>query len=540
MRKGNRRQWFVNRMRAGMLVLALGVVSLAPVAWADDDPGQNASAARLSSVDGQVQIAQGNESLADHAVANTPLFEGSQVTTGDDGQAEIQFEDGSVARLSPNSSLTLSVLRGQGEAEMALVGGLGYFELQNGSMRVRFGDTVVTAGGFTVLRVNLDNPPGELAVFSGNAHVVRGDSLALDLHGGESVALSGADATRYTLAESIEPDSWDAWNSDRDQALAAESADRTGATDVYGNNDTPQWNDLDANGNWYNVPGQGNVWSPYEASNAGWDPYGCGQWTWTPRFGYVWVSCESWGYMPYRCGAWNYYDGFGWGWEPGMMGGCGGGWGRGYRGINIGSGPSGYRPITRPNGPHFPIGGFHHHPPIAVNRRASGGAGELPSRDRNSPVVIAGNRVQPLHALTSRQQYSHATSGFVNHSAPAYRGYGYTGTGTTGVTLGSRSGYTPAPAYRNPGGTQPVRSYTPPVRTYSPPSPSYSRPSSPSYSRPSSPSYSPPSRPSGGGSYGGGGGYSGGGGGGSHPSGGGGGGGGGGGSHGGGGGGSHH
>jgi hypothetical protein len=56
-------------------------------------------------------------------VENTPLFEGSLVTTGDDGRAEIQFEDGSVVRLSPNSSLTLAVLRGQGssaEAEIAL------------------------------------------------------------------------------------------------------------------------------------------------------------------------------------------------------------------------------------------------------------------------------------------------------------------------------------------------------------------------------------------------------------------------------------
>jgi hypothetical protein len=51
--------------------------------------------------------------LANPAVVNTPLFEGSLLTTGDDGRAEIQFEDGSVARLSPNSSMTLAVLRGQ-------------------------------------------------------------------------------------------------------------------------------------------------------------------------------------------------------------------------------------------------------------------------------------------------------------------------------------------------------------------------------------------------------------------------------------------
>jgi len=49
---------------------------------------------------------------------------------------------------------------------MVLDGGLGYFELEgsgeSGTMRVQFGNSVVTASGATVLRINLDNPPGEL------------------------------------------------------------------------------------------------------------------------------------------------------------------------------------------------------------------------------------------------------------------------------------------------------------------------------------------------------------------------------------------
>ncbi len=68
---------------------------------------------RLSSVDGQVQVAQGGDVLADHALVNTPLFEGTQISTGDDGRAEIQFEDGSVARI-PLGQLAdaLTVLKG--------------------------------------------------------------------------------------------------------------------------------------------------------------------------------------------------------------------------------------------------------------------------------------------------------------------------------------------------------------------------------------------------------------------------------------------
>ena len=207
-----------------------------------DDAAQASRAARLSSVVGQVQISQGAVLVTDQAVANAPLFEGMSVATAEDGRAEIQLEDGSVARLSPNSSLTLTVLRGQGDAgqaEVVLESGLAYFEVQAGADRILFGDSVVTASGFTVMRINLDNPPGDLAVFSGNAHLERGSALTLDLHGGESLVLNGADASRYDLTESIEPDSWDSWNSDRDQVLTGLAASKTGATKSYADSSNP-------------------------------------------------------------------------------------------------------------------------------------------------------------------------------------------------------------------------------------------------------------------------------------------------------------
>jgi hypothetical protein len=434
----------------GLAALAAATVLLSPAALADD-AAQAVSAARLSSVDGQVQISQGKQVIADQAVANAPLFEGARVATGDDGRAEIQFEDGSVARLSPNSSLTLTVLRGQGgvgDTEIVLNTGLGYFELHGAGsagqpgqpgqsgIRIRFGDSVVTAGGFTVLRINLDNPPGELAVFSGNAHMERGSALAVDLHGGESVALNGADPSHYDLSESIEPDSWDTWNSDRDQVLAAEGSSRTAATQGFADSANPAWNDLDANGNWYNVPGQGNIWSPYDASDAGFDPYGNGYWMWTPQFGDVWVSGYSWGYLPFQCGNWNFYDNFGWGWAPGM-GGCAPWWGGGYYGLNIGLIPGGYRPPHRPINPGRP---GRPHPLLAVNRQPSGGIGGQPLRGRTGTAVIAGHTVQAFRPLSPRPQYERSASGFVNRTVVTTAGGARTVT-VTGPSYGiSRAG----------------------------------------------------------------------------------------------------
>ena len=99
---------FLRRPWARVLVLtgfAMGIALLVPALKAEEG-GQTGRAVRLGFVEGQVQIFQDNQMLADNALVNTPLFEGTQVVTSDEGRAEIQFEDGSVARLSPGTSLT--------------------------------------------------------------------------------------------------------------------------------------------------------------------------------------------------------------------------------------------------------------------------------------------------------------------------------------------------------------------------------------------------------------------------------------------------
>jgi len=480
-RKGLREAHRLGSAFLWLAAVALVTIAVAPAVWADDAPGGAGPAtptARLSSVDGQVQVSQGGQVLADQAVMNTPLFEGTRIATADDGRAEIQFQDGSVARVSPNSSLTITQLDAQGNAAVLLESGLGYFELQSGSVAVHFGDTVASGSGFTILRVNLDTLPGQLAIFSGNAHVVRGQALTVDLHGGESVNLSGADPSQYTLAESIEPDSWDTWNSDRDQALNADATARTGATGSFVSNDNPAWNNLDANGSWYNVPGQGQVWSPFEASNGSFDPYGNGYWMWTPRFGYIWVSGYSWGYLPFQCGMWNYYDNFGWGWMPGMgigmgfggLGGCGGGFGMAFYGRpNIGRSPGGYRIINRPI-PRHPVGIGQGNSIIAINRRPGGSNTLLPSRDRGTPVAIGGYTVQPARAISPRPVYArgggyqapgnsnvrpvgNSPHTFGGNTAPARGGYtAPVARGSSGQTPSSGRGYSAPPSSGSSGG----------------------------------------------------------------------------------------
>lgn len=445
-----RRRVFARSAFALAAICALMTAGMAAQQPQQGGPPQNsgtgARAVRLSYVEGQVQLSMAGTILAQEAPINTPLFEGTRITTADDGRAEIQFEDGSVARVAPDSSLTLSVLRQDAsgsETEMLMNSGLGYFELQDGqqgSMQIRFGQDVVTATGFTVLRLDLDNPPGALAVFSGNAHLDGGPAVSMDVHGGETLTLEPGGAQPFQVAETIDPNSWDQWNSDRDQALTAEETNRTAATSTVAQGNSPAWSDLDSNGNWYDVPGTGYIWSPYSAENAGWDPYGCGNWVWMPPYGYIWASCETWGYLPYQSGSWGWYDGIGWGWYP--DGGQPWWYGGGGYSFNLRNVPQSYLPPQKPiGGPINPHGGpvmpkgnnrFSHpvvgvvsHPVIAFNRLQQQPNSDVALRTRSAPVMVNGGRVAPVQPVSARPFYGNQNHGDVGLNAGGPVRYGY-------------------------------------------------------------------------------------------------------------------
>jgi len=68
-------------------------------------------AVRLSDVEGSVQIFQGDSAALRPGSPNMPVVEGMRLSTGSDGRVEMQFEDGSVTRVTPNSSIALTQLR---------------------------------------------------------------------------------------------------------------------------------------------------------------------------------------------------------------------------------------------------------------------------------------------------------------------------------------------------------------------------------------------------------------------------------------------
>jgi hypothetical protein len=330
-------------------------------------------AVRLSDVEGQVQVFEGGQAAFDQALPNMPAVEGMRFVTGDNGRVEIQFEDGSVARVAPDSSIVLTQLRrnpdGGTVTEISAISGLSYYELNShgGQYSVHFGAEAATPIKDAVFRVALDSTPNQLAVLHGSVHVDNGDEVAVDIQSGQMFQSDPQQPGEYTLAQNVAPDSWDAWNSDRDQALARLQASESMARASSGNPDNPAWNDLDYYGSWYDVPGYGQAWAP-SGVGPGWDPFGSGAWGYYPTFGYTWISGYPWGWWPYHCGAWDFLDSWGWMWMPGNCGFglYGSGW---YPYSTVWGVPPGY---VLPLRPHVPPRGSPGHPRpvrlIAVDR----------------------------------------------------------------------------------------------------------------------------------------------------------------------------
>ncbi len=455
--------------------LVLGFGGFSGVARADDAP--TARAARLTFVQGTVTVDSSDNTGSEAAQRNLPLLAGVRVTTGDDGQAEIEFEDGSLVRLTPNSVLSLDTLAVEAGGDggvfttgLSLLHGLAYAELR-ATPEYRYtidaGGDVLSPVENTTVRVDFDEAPAIFAVLDGTAHIERagGQNAGREVRAGESLRGDAANPGLYSLTSEIVDESWDGWNEDRDQAAATEASSQTAVRDNYAGAQGYGWSDLDANGSWYDVPGQGPVWQPQvAAADAGFDPYGNGSWVYSGG-NYLFASAYPWGWTPYRCGNWSYFNGFGWGWSPVV--GCGGfgwGFGGGGRPVNIVYAPGGYRvpvvPRPRPgpvhptvparvsNGWQMPLdGGGRRERRIngvtVLAMEPVGGAGHSEGRvgsalRRDYPVDRA-THMPVVGKTTTQPSVVHTSSGW----RPA-------GSSPTNANGNSNSASRPVPVYRAP------------------------------------------------------------------------------------------
>src|SRR6187200_192790 len=92
--------------------LATGLVALLLACWASVPAlaESHARIVRLSDVQVSVMIDRNTGDGFEKAFLNMPVTEGMALETKDGGRAEVEFEDGSVIRISPDTKLAFSEL----------------------------------------------------------------------------------------------------------------------------------------------------------------------------------------------------------------------------------------------------------------------------------------------------------------------------------------------------------------------------------------------------------------------------------------------
>lgn len=391
-------------LRLACLFAALLLLPVLPAFAAAKAPGVRI--VRLSVAQGDVQIDRNSGDGWEQAINNMPLIGGAKLYAGENSRAEIEFEDGSSVRLAGPAQIALTELafgpKGAPVTHVEIDSGIVY-------VNARLGDNsefqLISATGeiFNVthpsrLRFKGGEQVASISVMEGQVEVQK-ESGNSKINAGETYnyLLGQPDSAVRQLAVTSNPD--DSWNQERDAynqqnvGPVPEGADANGVDE-----NAPGAADLNAYGQYQDVPGYGEVWQPDDVG-PDWSPFDYGAWSDYP-WGWTFVSGYPWGWYPFFYGNWFFISGYGWCWHPG-----------GPR-----FGPHG-------PGPHFPRGGlgsgFHSQPSIAGATPHGFTAPHPPAHLTHGSVAIAGSnlRVGPIEQ-THASAMPAAASGFA-HGVPS-------------------------------------------------------------------------------------------------------------------------
>ena len=290
----------------------------APGVDTQPDPAadQKHGVARISVVQGDVNVKRGDNGELTAAVINAPLMTQDHLQTSDGSRAEVEIDSADLLRVAPDTDLGLADLEYQ-HAQIQLGAGTviyrvlresqGQVEIETPSISFRplgegeFRISVLPDG---TTEVTARSGQGEIASPKGSENLSPGQTLL--------VRGNPADPEFQQTAE-LARDQFDDWSANRDRQLLSSQSYRYVSRDINGADD------LDAYGNW--VPSQyGQVWEP-QSQGSDWAPYSTGQWSYEPYYGWTWVDSAPWGWAPYHYGRWFRNAGYGWCWWPGASAG---------------------------------------------------------------------------------------------------------------------------------------------------------------------------------------------------------------------------
>jgi hypothetical protein len=273
---------------------------------------------RLSDVQGGVTIDKNKGLGFENAFLNLPITQGTILHTRSTGRAEIEFEDGSTLRLTPNTIVEFNSLGLSAEGKRLTTVNLGkgrayvnWLGKSGDKFSLNFSQEKVELAQPAHIRVEASASAAEIANYKSVVEVA-GPAGTVKVDKKKMVAFDVNDNDRSTVAKNIPADTYDDWDKQSVEYHSEYAKNNSNNVTPYGYGVS----DLNYYGSYTSFPGYGNVWQPFFAG-AGWNPYMDGAWSFYPGMGYMWASAYPWGWMPYRYGNWVYSSGLGWGWQPG-------------------------------------------------------------------------------------------------------------------------------------------------------------------------------------------------------------------------------
>ncbi len=289
------------------MAAVFGMLCLPASARSDD----YARIARLSFIEGHVSFQHPNEVDWTDASINLALQPGDRIYSGNDGRAEIEFDEGSVLRLAEKTDIEL-VSMNEDLVQIRVLVGLCTLTRQG---KVPFDISTPAASFHTihegVYRFDVTETGDSDGIVRKGSMRASGANFTRDVDKGELIHMEAGDNAAPVISRYEGRDGWDEWTDRRTADEVARASTRYVPDYVY-----MGVSDLDRYGQWVDVGIYGYGWVPSYVG-AGWSPYWDGRWCYRPYWGWTWVSYEPWGWLPYHYGRWYFSSGFGWCWLPG-------------------------------------------------------------------------------------------------------------------------------------------------------------------------------------------------------------------------------
>jgi hypothetical protein len=306
------------RLYPTMVGLVLAALAVVPVHTQTQDGASDdlkRGVARISFLQGDLSILRGDSGEWVAGAVNAPLETNDRISTGMNARTEIEFDSGDILRLGGGADVTLTDLEAN-RYQIAIGHGMATFRVLRASssdIEIDTPNVSVRPSKVGSYRISVsDNGDSQITARSGDIEIFTPRGSQWVYSGQTMLARGTASDPEFEIVQAGALDDWDRWSDSRDRPIANSPSQRYVPPGVYGTED------LDANGNWVNVPPYGNVWQPTVA--AGWAPYQAGRWVWLDWYGWTWVSYDPWGWAPYHFGRWFFAPGFGWCWYPGAIG----------------------------------------------------------------------------------------------------------------------------------------------------------------------------------------------------------------------------